>query len=83
MGTEKTSGCTGEQTEVGSSFSKRAEGREIVGRESSEAYKTYSELLEQVHERYRDSVQMPVTWMSTWNIWIVLKALTTDLSYVC
>lgn len=61
MGAEETPGCTGGQTEVGSSSSKRAEGREIpsVGRESSEAYKADSKLLEQVHEHYCGSVQMP------------------------
>lgn len=45
-GAEETPGCRGEHTEVGSSAGKREEEREIVERESSEAYKPYSELLE-------------------------------------
>lgn len=44
-GAEETTGCTGEHTEVGSSSGKREE-REIVERDSCEAYKPYSELLE-------------------------------------
>lgn len=41
------------------SSSRREEGREIVERESYEAYKTYSELLDQAHKHYCGSVQMP------------------------
>lgn len=56
---QRTPLTIGEQTGVGSSSCKREEGREIMKRESSEASKPYSTLLEQVHEHCCGSVQMP------------------------